>query len=725
MFAIALLLQQPDIHSIDQMAQARDVAGLTQLLASVPKRNPFSVLKTGGAFAAGQKGWTAKELVSPDGARFVVLSTPIIAEDMGELLFRITPEGKLDYVPETDNMGVELDRHGFDIRFDLANGKLIATDYVDCHWAMDVKRPGSHFIFRISPTFTVKSLTDRSGVAVPFSQAGGIIAVHPGSTPLKFIVKYEGSTEKPAFDREISSKEATLCGAVWYLNIARRPAPYSIAIHSPKEWTALAQGNLASVKVEGDEKVSLFHNDLPVIWYGATAGPYKTVVDKINGKEFAVMSATLSDADMHLQNSLNSEVVDFYSKTFVPYPFKRWTSLDSWQFHGGPGALEAYSFATYPGGLPGPDSHEPSHTWWGGILNNDYLRSLWNESFAVFCTGLFARNQPNGYKPEMATAFVSVPFPFPGYDSAPLNDSGDEIGPAAAALGYGKGGFVLQMLEDDLGTDTMIKCMREWIQTNPSRHIGSWEDFEKVVNKVSGKDYKWFFDEWVRRPGYADPILEKVSWANGELSGTVSFKGEAYRIKTDILLKDKYNVNTFDRVDIQATGQFSLKVARPSAVSIDPWQKVLRKRSPAEKRETLDQTLYRLKAYIDPAHKDDLMPLSLKASLTTVPDDPAGVLFIGSPETTPAMKELCKTVGFSVTGNVLTYLGTKVDLNHGGALALVTLPDGKIVGIGMGKITVRPDFGNARLMLFNEKGRAIRALTDPVTTGPLARALEN
>jgi hypothetical protein len=722
LFALALFFQQPNIQQLDQLAKNHDAAGLAQFLAKPYARNPFSVIKTGGAYAAGGLGWTAKSLTTPDGADYIVFSTPIIAEDMGELLFRVDKAGKLTYVPESDNLGVDLDKHNFDISFDLPAHKLVATDQIECHWA---GTPGKHFVFRISPTYTVRSMVDTLGKAVPFVQAGGIVAVTPGSRPLRFKVSYDGTNKMPAFDRVISDKEATLSASVWYLTIARHPAPYDSTIHCPKDWTALAQGDLVSTTIVGDERVTKFHNPVPVVWYSATAGPYKTVVDTINGREYQTMSQTLTKDQMKEQNLYNAEVVEFYSKSFMPYPFKRWTSLDSWQFHGGPGALEAYSFATYPGGLPGQDSHEPSHTWWGGILDNDYLQSLWNESFADYCTGLFSRNRVNGNKEELAKAFVAGQFANAAYNAAPLSDSGVEIGQAAAALGYGKGADVLQMLESEIGTDTMIKCMSTWIKTNPSRHIGRWEDFEKVVDKVTGKDYTWFFDEWVRRPGYADFSLSDVTYANGQLSGKLTFKGDPYRIHADILLRMPDGTDHYDRIDTMEKNDgnsydFSVSCpSKPALVSIDPWGKILRPRGREESPISLEQAFFSYSIFVDPAHSDYLAKVQRKV-VTTLPNDLSNNLLIGSPETLPAMKPLCDAAGFKISGNVLTYEGTSIDLTKGGAAAIVDLPNGNQCAIGLGKCGHLPDTGRARLALFDDLGRPIRVKTDPVTAGLLS-----
>lgn len=723
MLLLAPLLQQPPIQRLDALAQSRDVDGLNEYLAAPLPRSPFSILKTGGAYIAGAKGWHAKSLQTPDGASYVVFSTPLISEDAGELLFRVNQAGKLEYVPESDSLGVQLDRHSFDLRFDLAGARAILTDNLQCHWT---GAPKSHFVFRLSPTFTVRSITDRTGGPVPFRQAGGIVAVAPTKAPLTFKIKYDGTVEMPGFDRQISNKEATLSGAVWYPMIARQPTPYDIAIHYRKDWSALAQGNLIGTETTAKERITRYRMDVPVVWYAATAGPYKTESTVIRGRQYAVMSSSMTREQMQLQNVLNSDIVDFYSTHFRPYPFKRWTSLDSWQFHGGPGALEAYSFATYPGGLPERDAHEPSHTWWGGILDNDYLRSLWNESFANYCPGLYARNQPYGKKGELQLAYLETPFVDSIYNAAPLTDSGVEIGPAAAAMGYGKGAYVLQMLEDEIGTDAMIRSMSQWVRTNPPRHIGRWEDFEATVNRVTGVDYSWFFDEWARRPGYANLSLSDVVWQGGQLSGKLIFKGDPYRMHLDLLIEMADGSRRFGRIETtnQSEGRFEVNCPdRPALISLDPWQKALRNRASSERRVTLEGNR-RVKWYLDPTHKDYLSPLGA-SSMAALPSDLAGVGIIGHPDTTPAMRDLCKRAGFEVSGQTLTYNGTKIDLDHGGALAVLDLPDGKHTVIALGKAKFAPDLGQARLLVYDEYGRTLRALTDPVEAGPLAYRFES
>lgn len=712
---------QAPIDRLDALAQSRNVSGLNAFLADSVSRSPFGILRTGGGYAAGSLGWHAKALEPPDGsARYIVFTTPILAEDMGELLFQVTPAGKLKYIPERDNFGVRLDSHTFDVSFDLPAHRVSVVDTIR---TARVSAGYPHFFFRLSPTFTVSSISDPSNRPLRFVQSGGIVAVSAGGGDQVLTIRYAGTVDKPGFRNVIGPTEATLSGTVWYPMIARHPAAYDITMHAPKSWLSLAQGDEVSSKVVGDESVTKYHMSLPVVWISATTGPYKRAVDTIGGRQYATISATATEEAMHAQNADNAEVVDFYSKTFSPYPFKCWTTIDSRQFRQGVGALEGYSFATYPAGrLPFQDSHEPAHTWWGGIINNDYLASIWNESFADYSQVVFRRDYPIGNREERKRAYAASSFYNPIFDTAPLARSGQDIGPAATALGYQMGAYVLQVLEDELGTDIFLKTLREWIRSNPRGHIGSWEDYEAVVDRVAGRKLTWFFDEWVRRPGLPNLALSSGNWENGVFTGQVTFKGESYRIDTDAVAEFADGSKRLFRVaiDPQQNGRFTMPCpTRPTVVAIDPWQIIPRHGNIGQPAITL-RSFERDRVYLGRLTPDAMKGLRGSDVMDSMPQDLDGMFVVGSPESLPALAPLCKQAGFEVSGRRLTYKGTTIDLATGGAIAVVDLPGGKHCMIGLGKCDVRPDFGRARLAVLDEKGRILRAETDPVDYGPLA-----
>jgi aminopeptidase N len=72
------------------------------------------------------------------------------------------------------------------------------------------------------------------------------------------------------------------------------------------------------------------------------------------------------------------------------------------------------------------------------------------------------------------------------------------------ANSYQKGGWVLHMLRNELGPDVFMQAIRKYY----SKYAGSnasTDDLRRVVEEVSGKDLKAFFQQWLYTPGL--PVL--------------------------------------------------------------------------------------------------------------------------------------------------------------------------------------------------------------------------
>jgi hypothetical protein len=711
---LSLLFVQSPIAQLDALAQKRDLAGILAMAAKPVLERPYTLdfIKKNGAYEVGSRGWHAKELRTPSGKSYVVFTTDMTSESIGEQVFEWTG-GKLGrYLAEEDRLGHTIRHHSFDIRFDVPNKKAVITDAVTIEAV-----PGApkEFLMRFSPNYRVSQIRDAHGKSVPFSQAGGVVALPtggPGTFTLS--LNYEAIVNLPFYAGAITGDEANLANDYWYPMIARWPATFEARVTTPPGWTVVTQGDL--VQRTGD--VSQFRMNLPVVYFSLTAAPFRQVASSVNGREFRVWSTSLSEDQMRIQATLNQPIIEFYEKSFGPYPFKSWGSLIS--KHYGGGALEAYSYATYgEGWLPDEDAHEPAHTWWGGIINNTYLTSLWNESFANFSAGLYRREGPIGNVEEKRPAFVEDAFPEPAYQAASCAEGGAKIGDAAQSLGYGKGAQVLQMLESEIGTTKMIACMREWIKSHPKGTPGNWEDFRKVCVRMLGQKIDSFFAQWLWRKGWPDfdVAIDRVD--NDAIRGRVLWKSQPYTIDCEVLVGYKDGSREFGRVQLGST-PWVLKLPRPKPVefiSFDPWRRLLRRYGNDEAPVSIEGFIQRAHVYVDPAHTDWMSTLGQRRRGEGMPADLGGTLIVGSPETMPAMRPLCAKAGFEVKGNKLTYRGTTIDLDRGGAIAVVDLDDGKSCVIALGKTLLRPRVGRARTAIVDAYGRFLRGKTDPKTHG--------
>jgi hypothetical protein len=457
--------------------------------------------------------------------------------------------------------------------------------------------------------------------------------------------------------------------------------------------------------------------DLPVSYYSLSAGPYKRVESKINGRMLGMMSPRVSADRMALQAKLYAPIIDSYTRWFGRWPFDRYTALDSPAYGGG--ALESYSGATYGGGLPQEDPHEPSHTFWGGVIVNTYLRSFWNESFAVFSDGLYRRNVAIGNRDERRLAFISDANASPDYNDDSCAEGGAFAGSVASALGYGKGARVLQMLEQILGTDEMIAAMHEWVATQPSGKPGEWEDFEAICSKRNPTaNLAPFFRDWLHRPGYASPRISSVRLTGRGIQFHVDFTGLPFNMPLEVAAFDASGKSFFKTIRLSGPGDLSVSTPfKPVLFSVDPWQKALREQRRNETPASVGDFVARAKRFQDPAHSDYLRMLRVGRPVEGVPTDLDGVFFVGHPDSVPAMGALCVKAGFRVHGDKLTYRGTTIDLRQGSALALIDLGNGKKCAIGLGKTLMPPNLGRAQVGITDELGRFLRGETQPKKTG--------
>ncbi len=724
--ACALIAQDP-VAQIDALAKARDVAGMQALASDSLKSNPnaFRFLRQNGTYGVGSKGWRAYRMASADAKPvYVVFTTPITSEDIGDQVFTLEG-GKLGrFIDERSDLGVRITHQSVEAWFDVP--KKLARLQTSARF-LKTSMTEPFFLIRFGSNYRVTSVSDERGSPVKFSQAGGVACLAaPMMVAFEYRIRYEGIVDLPRYAGSISPNEIMLTNDYWYPMIARGPCPYDLTVHGPKGWTAVGQGEFVSAKDTSTEHVARFRMELPVTFWSFSMAPYKRHSEVLNGRRYTIWSLTMPEDRMRLQPELFRPVLEFYER-FAKYPFSQWGAVDS--PHYGGGALEAYSFATYgTGWLPDEDSHEPAHTWFGGILNNGYLNSLWNESFANFCGGLYNREVRIGNTAERREAFVSDANPNPSFNAAPMAKSGAEIGPAASSLGYGKGALVLQMLEQELGTEAMLKAMRDWISGHPKGELAEWEHFEAAASRSTGKDLKWFFDQWARRAGWADFEVSNVRWIDGQVHASAKFNGPKYHLSVDVLLQYADGRREFKTCRIGPTPDSDLSFPmvpaprKPALVSFDPWRRLLRRYGADEAPVTLRAALRTAKRYSDPAHKDWL-PGFGRQSLGTLPSDGDSVLLVGSPETLPEMRAMCDKVGFKVTGSKLTYDGTTIDLNSGAAMAVVDLANGKRCVIGLGKTLREPAYGRARLVLVDKYGRFLRGKTEPKTSGFLTARL--
>jgi aminopeptidase N len=226
-------------------------------------------------------------------------------------------------------------------------------------------------------------------------------------------------------------------------------------------------------------------------------------------------------------------------------------------------------------------AHELAHQWFGDLLTCKDWSHVWlNEGFASYFDPLFAehdrgedefritmeeelqryvRDDREYRRPIVETRYSS---PMEMFDS----------------MTYAKGGCVLHMLRCLVGDDAWWKGIRGYVAKHKFDVVET-EDFRKAMEEATGKDLKWFFDQWLYKAGH--PEL-KVRWHYEDSDKTARVQVEQtqkqadetplFRLPTTLeLTGDGGKSRVVPIVVDKASQEFVIPAdAKPRMVLIDP-----------------------------------------------------------------------------------------------------------------------------------------------------------
>jgi aminopeptidase N len=145
------------------------------------------------------------------------------------------------------------------------------------------------------------------------------------------------------------------------------------------------------------------------------------------------------------------------------------------------------------------------------------------------------------------------------------------------ANSYDKGAWVLYMLHRQLGDSAFFSGLRSYYAKYRDSTALS-DDLRRELERASGRSLAPFFDQWLRRPGFAEPA---IGWAFDPSTGNVSLfvrqdsaRGP-YAFPLSVVVTDAENVAHRLSVDVPAAVRVTLPLTghfdrKPKTLSFDP-----------------------------------------------------------------------------------------------------------------------------------------------------------
>jgi aminopeptidase N len=276
--------------------------------------------------------------------------------------------------------------------------------------------------------------------------------------------------------------------------------------------------------------------------------------------------------------------VALFQELVGPFPYEKLAHLQSNTRFGG---MENATAIFYDGRLfptqrvsDGLIAHETAHQWFGDAVTEREWAHVWlSEGFATYFAALWQRHARGDadFKRKMADIREQI-LVDPVVDSRPVIDTAEtRYLSLLNTNSYQKGGYVLYMLHRQVGDSAFFRALKSYYATY--RHGNAvTDDLRREMEKSSGQPLAQFFDQWLRRPGVAEP---SIGWAYDESAKTISLfvmqegRRGAFELPLTVVVTDADNVEQRLVVPVPAEGRATVPLPgrfgrRPKSLAFDP-----------------------------------------------------------------------------------------------------------------------------------------------------------
>ena len=292
-------------------------------------------------------------------------------------------------------------------------------------------------------------------------------------------------------------------------HISDKPDSIKTSFKVPTGLQCISNGRLVSEEDMGDGWTKFtWATSYPINPYNVTfyigdyekfSLPYEGKYDPFN-MDFYVLPHNLEKAKEHFKQARN--IIYVYEDLFGPYPWPK----DGYKLVESPyEGMEHQSAIAYGAGYKNRKYssydyiilHETAHEWWGNAVTCCDMADLWiHEGFATYAEMLYEERKEadwffqGSYYINRMMSENKRPVVGP-MDVAYTNFKDSDI--------YTKGACILHNLREILSDDKVFKTIIKRFSMENRMKCVTTHDFISLVNEETGKDYQWYFDQYVYR----------------------------------------------------------------------------------------------------------------------------------------------------------------------------------------------------------------------------------
>ncbi|MBI5025339.1 MAG: ChaN family lipoprotein [Nitrospirae bacterium] len=466
-------------------------------------------------------------------------------------------------------------------RITLPDGRetLIHTDNLNI---ISVKLNGKPIKPEIgNGTFGIKSET-RSG-----HEKGSILEIVHEAT-FENDGRLDDTTNYGVVSKSVIGKKGIFLTGNWYPAIEGL-SYYNLTVTLPEDYEAVSEAEEIKAEIKSGVREFSFKFPHPVDGISLIASRYKVVKESFRGIDIYAyfFPEDISLASTYLKYT--KKYLELYEKLVGKYPYKRFSVVENFLPTG-------YAMPTFT--LLGQDvvrlpfivetslGHEILHQWFGNLVYIDYEKGNWAEGLTTYLSDyLYEEQKGRGleYRKQILIDYESY---VTSGNEIPLKNFISRTDPASKAIGYGKGAMVFHMLKKIVGEERFYRSLKAFIGEKRFQKA-SWADIKRMFEEISGKDFGWFFRQWLDEKGAL--VLEiknlkiKGKGAQWAAAFDIVQKGKPYILDIPVIIKtDRGEIKEVVRVNSEKKSFEIFTGGRPTEIILDEDYDVFRKPSSKE-----------------------------------------------------------------------------------------------------------------------------------------------
>ena len=333
-----------------------------------------------------------------------------------------------------------------------------------------------------------------------------------------------------------------------------------------------------------------FVHRTPVLIGNFAAGQYINRNLRYHNYELQLYAMPGSEKRLDAYAELTGKVLEFYTKQYgTPLFGNRLVvvqiddeSLDSYS---GPGMV-FLSTKMFDASRPVPEEklqREIAYQWWGQTVGLKSFDDAWLSqglaewsAFAFRETTLTAGGLDAAQREQQERALTFEQTASIARAPSALDDQSA----AYQSIVFYKGSMVFRMLRETIGKDNFERLLATFLATYRGKNA-SIDDFEKLADKISQQNLRYFFAQWVEGTGVPEFTVDYqiIRTRSGKFRtrGTVKQNLETLRMPVELLLRaEGDNQQKIVRIDGRSEDFDFESNGQPIEVVVDPNNKILR-----------------------------------------------------------------------------------------------------------------------------------------------------